>query len=134
MIQIITLKDGTVFNVLNDTVIQPSGSVFVRNKFIVHAADGDLASFVAMFSNIANLEDITFTGLSDDGSILFVHHLHRYNIVAEIGKKLVEVSTGEAGETEREYQLVAILEQPTRYESGGGEEAEILDILLGVEE
>ena len=134
MIQIITLKDGTVFNVLNNTVIQPSGSVFVRNKFLIYAENGELVPFVTMLSNTANLEDIVFDGLSDDGTIVFRHFLHRYNILAEVGRKLVEVSTGEAGEVTREYQLFAVLEQPTVYESGGGEESEILDILLGVEE
>ena len=135
MTQTLMFKNGDTLSILNESVLIPSGSVFVRNKFSVHVEDGDFMSFLAAFSNTENLGEMLFTGLNDDGEVMFQHHLYNYNIVSDIGRKLIETTDTESGEVTKVYHLVAMLEQPTKSEGGGSdpEADEIVDILLGRE-
>lgn len=133
MTQTLMFKNGDTLSILNESVLIPSGSVFVRNKFSVHVEDGDFMSFLTAFSNTENLGEMLFTGLNDDGEVMFQHHLYNYNIVSDIGRKLIETTNTETGEVTKVYHLVAMLEQPTKSEGGGSdpEADEIVDILLG---
>lgn len=135
MTQTLMFKNGDTLSILNESVLIPSGSVFVRNKFSVHVEDGDFMSFLTAFSNTENLGEMLFTGLNDDGEVMFQHHLYNYNIVSDIGRKLIETTNTETGEVTKVYHLVAMLEQPTKSEGGGSdpEADEIVDILLGRE-
>lgn len=135
MTQTLMFKNGDTLSILNESVLIPSGSVFVRNKFSVHVEDGDFMSFLTAFSNTENLGEMLFTGLNDDGEVMFQHHLYNYNIVSDIGRKLIETTNTETGEVTKTYHLVAMLEQPTKSEGGGSdpEADEIVDILLGRE-
>lgn len=135
MTQTLMFKNGDTLSILNESVLIPSGSVFVRNKFSVHVTDGDFTSFLTAFSNTENLGEMLFTGLNDDGEVMFQHHLYNYNIVSDIGRKLIETTNTETGAVTKVYHLVAMLEQPTKSEGGGSdpEADEIVDILLGRE-
>ena len=135
MTQTLMFKNGDTLSILNESVLIPSGSVFVRNKFSVHVADGDFMSFLTAFSNTENLSEMLFTGLNDDGEVIFQHHLYNYNIASDISKKLIETIDTETGKVTKTYHLVAMLEQPTKSEGGGSdpEADEIVDILLGRE-
>lgn len=135
MTQTLMFKNGDTLSILNESVLIPSGSVFVRNKFSVHVTDGDFTSFLTAFSNTENLGEMLFTGLNDEGEVIFQHHLYNYNIVSDIGRKLIETTDTETGEVTKVYHFVAMLEQPTKSEGGGSdpEADEIVDILLGRE-
>lgn len=136
MTQDLMFKDGTTIDLLEDSAIQPSGSIFIRNKFLIHAQDGDLATFVALFANTDNLDEMLFTGYNVAGEVMYQHHLYHYTIVSDIGRKYIETVDSTTGEVSSTYHLVATLEQPTaaERESHDHEAEEIMNILLGVEE
>lgn len=132
MTQELMFKDGTTLEILNESSLVPSGSIYVRNKIDIYVADGDLMGFLAKFSNEENLSEMLFTGYDELGEIIYQYHLYNYKIVSEIGKKLIETANSETGEVSAVTRLIAVLEQPTAAEGGGSEEAEeIMNILLG---
>ena len=136
MTQTLMFKNGVTVQILNDSVLIPSGSTYIRNKFAVHMLDGDFTPFVTMFSDTDNMSEMLFTGYDDDGeTVLFQHHLYNYNLVSDLGRKLFETTDTETGKVTKVYHLVAMLEQPTKSEGGGSdpEADEIVDILLGRE-
>ena len=135
----LTFKNGTTLIVSENSVIEPSGSLDVRNKLRVFAPDVNLPAFVSMFSDEENLDELLFVGYVDDtDDEIFRHELHHYTIVAELGKKHFESTDPATGEKISTYLLTAVLEQPTPIEQGepvpDPETEEILDILLGREE
>lgn len=139
MIIELIFKDGTGIRLLESSSLIPSSSIYVRNQFRVHVIDGNVASFVEVFSNKYNLDEMTFIGYFDDGeTVAFRHDLKYYNIVSDIGRKLFEMTNASTGETISYYNLVAVLEQPTPIERQepiiDPEAEEVIDILMGVEE
>lgn len=135
MRQELTLKDGTTIALLGTSALELSGNINVRNRFYAYVIDGDVATFVSLFSDIDNLEEMTFTGYDESGEIAYQHRLKYYNIVSSIGRDRIEKTDSETGETTFEYNLKAVLEQPTASErtepSPDPETEEILNILLG---
>lgn len=135
----LTFKDGTTIGLSSNSVLEPSGNVYVRNRFYVYAPDGYVPSFVSLFSDEDNLDEMLFIAYADDEDrVLFRHELHHYNIVAQIGRKLLEEVDTSTGEKTSYYRLYAVLEQPTPIERQepipDPETEEVLNILLGVEE
>ena len=136
MRQDLMFKDGTLIDILNESVLEPSGNAYIRNKFQIHVGDGDLAEFMTLFADPANLDEMLFTGYNDDNEIIYQHHIYYYDIVSNIGRKLFETVNSETGTVTSVYHLVVTLEQPTaaEREAHDHEAEEIMDILLGVEE
>lgn len=133
----LTFKDGTSIALLEDSSIEPSTSLYIRNKLRLYVIDGNVASFVAVFSNKDNLDDMYLTAYIDNDEILYEHHLEHYTLVSDIGRKLFQYSDAATGELISEYRLVAVIEQPTPIEREepvpDPETEEIINILLGGE-
>lgn len=137
MVVELTFKNGNTIRLLEESAIVPSGDVYVRNKFEVHAPDVDMTAFVLNFSDVENLDYMQFVAYSDDTTRreLFRHVLEHYTVVSSIGRKLIESTNPNTGAKQSVYHLYAVLEQPTPIERGepvpDPETEEIVDILLG---
>ena len=134
----LTFKDGSSIALLDSSVLEPSGSLYVRNRFRIYVIDGNVATFVSAFSDKDNLDEMVFTAYRDDtDEIMYQYELSHYTIVADIGRKHFETTNPQTGEIVSTYQLVAILEQPTPIEREepipDPETEEIINILLGGE-
>ena len=111
----ITFANGKTYEVLDNTVIYPSGSSNVHSRMEIHMAEDvmDLDSFVALMGD----ENATMTQrhvkTDDEGKVLYDYTYTYYIAVSEVGKKRCEVVNTQTGEVVSEYHLVAILEQLT---------------------
>lgn len=134
----LTFKDGSSIALLDSSTLEPSGSLYVRNRFRAYVPDGNVASFVSAFSDEDNLDEMLFTAYMDEtNDIAYQYELHHYTIVADISRKRFEKTNMQTGDVETYYNLVAILEQPTPIEREepipDPETEEIINILLGGE-
>ena len=94
------------------TRVIPSGNANVRSKMFIYMPEDvmTLEEFIAIFSNEANLESITFIGET------FENVYENYTVVQSVGKELVTEVDNATGAAISEYRLVAKLEQLTYIE------------------
>lgn len=113
----LTFKDGTVKDVLADSVIYPSGNPNIRSKLEIHMAvkSMTIGQFVTLFSNEDNLMNLTLTAKNDD-QVIVEDNLTFYIVTADCGRRLVENVDPMTGTVSREYHYVAVLEQLTETE------------------
>lgn len=133
----LTFNDGSSIALLEDSVIEPSNSIYVRNRLRLHVIDGNVASFVSVFDDKTKIEHMIFKAFYDEGELAYSYDLEYYTIVADVGRKLIQTVDSQTGIVSSVYHLVAILEQPTPIEREepipDPEAEEIISILLGGE-
>ena len=112
----VTFANGKEIDVLDDTVVLPSGTSAVRNKMEIHV-DKDamtLDAFVALFSEEA-LREIRIKEVADDMTQYDIRYTD-YGIVASVGLQRVEKYDVASSQVEVSVHLVAVLEQYTYIE------------------
>ena len=129
-----TFADGTQKTVLTDTTIYPTGSSMIRSHMELHMAEDamTLEAFEEFLSDKEKTIKITLTMTDDAGDVLYENDYSYFVILAEVGKKTVQVIDTETGAVTEEKHLVARLEQLTYIEQQL-QDLEIVDILLGRE-
>ena len=114
--------DNTEKEVLQDTVIYPSGSPSIRSRMEVHmAADAmSLPDFEALMSDPAKTGTLRLieTGADEAGGEMIVRDTaySAYTLVASVGKQRVDKLNYTSGQPASEVHLVAVLEQLTYIE------------------
>lgn len=120
------LKIGTkTYPACKETVIYPSGNAAVRNRIEIHLAEDAMswAEFEALLAG--DLSEITLeeyaelaTAAGADGEqpakpqLLYSTTARQYTILAEIGRKRVDIIDPLTAQITSEMHLVAVLEQP----------------------
>lgn len=112
----VTFANGKSIEVLNDTVVWPSGMSTVRNKMEIHVAKDAMSidEFVALFSEEA-LKEIRIKEVADDKTQYDIRYTD-YGIIASIGLQRVEKYDVASSQIETAVHLVAVLEQYTYIE------------------
>lgn len=114
--------DNTEKEVLQDTVIYPSGSPSIRSRMEVHiAADAmSLPDFEALMSDPAKTGTLRLieTGSDEAGgeAVLRDTAYSAYTLVSSVGKQRVDKLNYTSGQPASEVHLVAVLEQLTYIE------------------
>ena len=114
--------DNTEKEVLQDTVIYPSGSPSIRSRMEVHmSADAmPLQDFEALMSDPAKTRTLRLieTGADEAGGEMIVRDTaySAYTLVASVGKQRVDKLDYTSGQAVGETHLVAVLEQLTYIE------------------
>lgn len=106
----IKLKNGTSYDVLDNTAIYPSyGSG--RNRMEIHMVKDSMpfADFESLFTK-ENTSEIHF--INGDSDVAYFD----YSIVSSIGKERISITSNTTGEVTSEIQLVVKLEQLTYIE------------------
>lgn len=112
----VTFANGKEIDVLDDTVVLPSGTSAVRNKMEIHV-DKDamtLDAFVALFSEEA-MQEIRIKEVVD-GETKYDILYTDYGIVASVGLQRVEKHDVVSSQVNTSIHLVAVLEQYTYIE------------------
>ena len=116
----ILLKNGKEYEVLDSTVVYPSGSPNARSRMEIHMDEDAMtaAEFEAAFMDEAATVEIRLTKMTDedDPKIVFDTLYQHYCLVASIGKKRVSKTDIATGQVVEEMHLVAELEQRTYIE------------------
>ena len=114
--------DNTEKEVLQDTVIYPSGSPSIRSRMEVHmAADAmSLPDFEALMSDPVKTGTLRLieTGSDEAGgeAVLRDTAYSAYTLVSSVGKQRVDKLNYTSGQPASEVHLVAVLEQLTYIE------------------
>ena len=115
----VTLKNGNEYEVLNETVVYPSGNPNARSRMEIHMEEDAMtaAEFEATFMDEAATAEIRLTKTRDENSDGAFDTLYQhYCLVASIGKKRVSKTDIATGQVIEEMHLVAELEQRTYIE------------------
>lgn len=115
----VTLKNGKEYEVLESTMVYPSGLPNVRSKMEIHIDKDAMTSdaFEKAFSDESATDEIRITKTKDDdGTVAYEYLYQHYCIVTSIGKKLVSTTSHETGETTEVMCLYVTLEQRTYVE------------------
>ena len=114
--------DNTEKEVLQDTVIYPSGSLSIRSRMEVHmSADAmPLQDFEALMSDPAKTGTLRLieTDADEAGGEMIVRDTaySAYTLVSSVGKQRVDKLDYTSGQAAGETHLVAVLEQLTYIE------------------
>ena len=112
----VTFANGNKINVLEDTVVYPSGTSTVRNKMEIHADKDSMSldEFIVLF-NDESMNEIRIQEVID-GKTKYDTLYKDYGIISSIGLKRVEKYNVSSSQIETSVHLVAVLEQLTYIE------------------
>ena len=109
----IKLKNGNEYEVLQQTVVYPSGSPALRSRMEIHmAADAmGLEDFAALFGD-AQTSELHLINTETGSDVTYKN----YSLVASVGKQRVDETDYTTGTSTSSLQLVVVLEQLTYIE------------------
>ena len=114
----ITLKNGKEYEVLDSTLVYPSGMSSVRSKIEIHLDESamTLAELEKIFIDETATDEIRITKTREDGVVEYDNIYYHYCVVSSIGKKIVSSVSNSTGEVTEKMRLSVVLEQSTYIE------------------
>lgn len=114
----ITLKNGKEYEVLNSTLVYPSGTPNIRNKMEIHIDESSisLAELEKIFTDEKSTDEIRMTSIKDDKTVEYDYLYQHYCIASNIGKKLISQVSNTTGEVTEKMCLFVVMEQRTYIE------------------
>lgn len=114
----ITLKNGKEYEVLDSTLVYPSGTSSVRSKIEIHLDESamTLAELEKIFIDETATDEIRITKTREDGVVEYDNIYYHYCVVSSIGKKIVSSVSNSTGEVTEKMRLSVVLEQRTYIE------------------
>lgn len=114
----ITLKNGKEYEVLDSTLVYPSGMSSVRSKIEINLDESamTLAELEKIFIDETATDEIRITKTREDGVVEYDNIYYHYCVVSSIGKKIVSSVSNSTGEVTEKMRLSVVLEQRTYIE------------------
>lgn len=114
----ITLKNGKEYEVLDSTLVYPSGMSSVRNKMEIHLDESSmtLAELEKIFTDEKATDEIRVTKTREDETVEYDNMYYHYCIASSIGKKIISSVSNSTGEVTEKMCLSVVLEQRTYIE------------------
>lgn len=114
----ITLKNGKEYEVLDSTLVYPSGMSSVRNKIEIHLDESamTLAELEKIFIDETATDEIRITKTREDGVVEYDNIYYHYCVISSVGKKIVSSVSNSTGEVTEKMCLSVVLEQRTYIE------------------
>lgn len=114
----ITLKNGKEYEVLDSTLVYPSGMSSVRSKIEIYLDESamTLAELEKIFIDETATDEIRITKTREDGVVEYDNIYYHYCVVSSIGKKIVSSVSNSTGEVTEKMCLSVVLEQRTYIE------------------
>lgn len=114
----ITLKNGKEYEVLDSTLVYPSGMSSVRNKMEIHLDESSmtLTELEKIFTDEKATDEIRVTKTREDGVVEYDNIYYHYCIASSIGKKIISSVSNSTGEVTEKMCLSVVLEQRTYIE------------------
>lgn len=114
----ITLKNGKEYEVLDSTLVYPSGMSSVRNKMEIHLDESSmtLTELEKIFTDEKATDEIRVTKTREDETVEYDNMYYHYCIASSIGKKIISSVSNSTGEVTEKMCLSVVLEQRTYIE------------------
>ena len=114
----ITLKDGKEYEVLDSTLVYPSGMSSVRSKIEIYLDESamTLAELEKIFTDETATDEIRVTKTREDGDVEYDNIYYHYCVISSVGKKIVSSVSNSTGEVTEKMCLSVVLEQRTYIE------------------
>ena len=114
----ITLKNGKEYEVLDSTLVYPSGMSSVRNKMEIHLDESSmtLTELEKIFTDEKATDEIRVTKTREDKTVEYDNMYYHYCIASSIGKKIISSVSNSTGEVTEKMCLSVVLEQRTYIE------------------
>lgn len=114
----ITLKNGKEYEVLDSTLVYPSGMSSVRNKMEIHLDESamTLTELEKIFTDETATDEIRVTKTREDATVEYDNMYYHYCIASSIGKKIISSMSNSTGEVTEKMCLSVVLEQRTYIE------------------
>lgn len=114
----ITLKNGKEYEVLDSTLVYPSGMSSVRSKIEIYLDESamTLAELEKIFTDETATDEIRVTKTREDGVVEYDNIYYHYCVVSSVGKKIVSSVSNSTGEVTEKMCLSVVLEQRTYIE------------------
>ena len=114
----ITLKNGKEYEVLDSTLVYPSGMSGVRNKMEIHLDESSmtLTELEKIFTDEKATDEIRVTKTREDKTVGYDNMYYHYCIASSIGKKIISSVSNSTGEVTEKMCLSVVLEQRTYIE------------------
>lgn len=114
----ITLKNGKEYEVLDSTLVYPSGMSSVRNKMEIHLDESSmtLTELEKVFTDEKATDEIRVTKTREDETVEYDNMYYHYCIASSIGKKIISSVGNSTGEVTEKMCLSVVLEQRTYIE------------------
>lgn len=114
----ITLKNGKEYEVLDSTLVYPSGMSSVRNKMEIHLDESfmTLTELEKIFTDEKATDEIRVTKTREDKTVEYDNMYYHYCIASSIGKKIISSVSNSTGEVTEKMCLSVVLEQRTYIE------------------
>lgn len=87
----ITLKNGKEYEVLDSTLVYPSGMSSVRSKIEIYLDESamTLAELEKIFIDETATDEIRITKTREDGVVEYDNIYYHYCVISSVGKKIV---------------------------------------------
>lgn len=114
----ITLKNGKEYEVLDSTLVYPSGMSSVRSKIEIYLDESamTLAELEKIFIDETATDEIRITKTREDGVVEYDNIYYHYCVISSVGKKIVSSVSNSTGEVTEKMCLSVVLEQRTYIE------------------
>lgn len=114
----ITLKNGKEYEVLDSTLVYPSGMSSVRSKIEIYLDESamTLAELEKIFTDETATDEIRVTKTREDGVVEYDNIYYHYCVISSVGKKIVSSVSNSTGEVTEKMCLSVVLEQRTYIE------------------